>query len=113
MLKDLEVKLPRKKMHFVHIHHLQRLQRLQRVSVALTLGKMCYLPAYLHALMAAEEWEAGERSKSQRVSHCCLRAAEETAWSMNGGDQFFDSPRSHFLCLTNSDTADGRSESLH
>lgn len=24
----------------------------------------CYLPGYLHALMAAEEWEAGERSET-------------------------------------------------
>lgn len=26
--------------------------------------KKCYLPVYLHALMAAEEWEAGEKSET-------------------------------------------------
>lgn len=29
--------------------------------------KRCYLPVYLHALMAAEEWEAGERSEKESV----------------------------------------------
>lgn len=29
--------------------------------------KRCYSPAYLHALMAAEEWEAGEKSERESV----------------------------------------------
>lgn len=53
-------------------------QLLKHLSVALVLVKMCYLPGYLHALMAAEEWEAGERSESQWVSHCFFHAEEAT-----------------------------------
>lgn len=39
--------------------------------------KRRYLPACLHALMAAAEWVAGERTR-QVVSHCFFPAAEET-----------------------------------
>lgn len=48
--------------------------------------KRRYLPVYLHALMAAEEWEAGEREarQSQRVSHCFFRTEEETTWWEKG-----------------------------
>lgn len=43
-------------------------QLLKHVYSALTLiKKRCYSPVYLHALMAAEEWEAGEKSETQSV----------------------------------------------
>lgn len=48
-------------------------QRLKHVSDREEL----YLPACLHALMAAAEWGAGERTK-QAVSHCFFHPEEET-----------------------------------
>lgn len=39
--------------------------------------KRRYLPACLHALMAAAEWGAGERTR-QAVSHCFFHTEEET-----------------------------------
>lgn len=41
---------------------------LKKDSLALTpTKKRYYLPVYLHALTAAEEWEAGERVETESV----------------------------------------------